>query len=299
LVQNVGQMLLFARVVETGSFSAAARSLGQSRAAVSKQIASLERSIGAQLLSRTTRSMSLTEVGRQLYARCARIAQEVEDAERDVASLQGAARGRLRVAAPVTFGHRWVAPRLSLFLEHYPEISLDLRLGDRPPDVVEEGFDVAIRIAAQADASLAARRLVPSHHVVCAAPAYLTRRGRPASPDELRDHSCLLYGNLETPSLWRFRGGKSVRVSGSFCVDHGESLRQAVLDGLGIAYVPTFLVGPDVAAGQLEVLLPEHAESRQKIYAVWPRSRSLTPKVRAFVDFLVAELRPVPPWERQ
>jgi DNA-binding transcriptional LysR family regulator len=297
-IQNVAQMLLFARVVEAGSFAAAARGLGQTRAAVSKQIARLESRIGAQLLNRTTRRMSLTEVGKEFYARCARIAQEAEEAERDVASLQGAARGRLRISVPVTFGRRYIAPLVAEFLDRYPEVQIELALSDQVPDLIEAGFDVAIRIASLADSTLIARRLAPSHHAVCATPGYFARHGKPATPDELAEHNCLLYSNLETPQRWRFKDGKTVRVSGNFTVDHGESLRQAALDGLGVAYMPSFLVGPDIATGSLEAVLPEYVESRQKVYAVYPRNRNLAPKVRAFVDFLVEEFEPLPPWER-
>lgn len=290
-------MLLFVKVVEAGSFAAAAKTLGQTRAAVSKQIASLEERIGAQLLNRTTRRMHLTEIGNEFYTRCARIAEEVDEAERAVASLQGAPRGLLRIAAPVTFGRRYVSPIVAPFLERHPEISLDLSLSDVAPDVVGEDVDVSIRIAPQADSTHVARLLAPSAHVVCAAPAYFERRGRPEAPEDLRHHDCLLYSSLPTPRVWRFRGGRSVRVAGRFSVDHGESLRQAAIDGLGVAYMPTFIVGADVASGHLESVLEDWAHSKQKIYAVYPRNRNLAPKVRVFVDCLVEHFQPVAPWE--
>ncbi len=291
------QMVIFAKVVEAGSFSAAARSLGQTRAAISKQIASLEGQVGAQLLNRTTRRMSLTEVGRAFYPHCARIAHEATEAEQLVASMQGAARGLLRISVPVTFGRRYVAPLVREFLDAYPEVELDLRLSDAAPDMIAESFDVALRIGTLRDTTLTARRLAPSRRIVCASPEYFERRGLPKTPDDLREHNCLLYTQLASPALWRFRGG-SVRVSGNFSVDHGESLRRAVLDGLGIAYMPTFIVGPDVAAGRLRAVLSSLIQSRQFIYAVYPRSRNPTPKVRAWVDFLVDRFRPDPPWDR-
>jgi DNA-binding transcriptional LysR family regulator len=293
----VGQMVLFARVVDAGSFASAAKALGQTRAAVSKQIAALEERVGAQLLSRTTRTMHLTEIGAEFYARCARIAEEAEEAERAVASLQGAPRGLLRIAAPVTFGRRYVAPLVAPFLARNPEIAVDLALSDVAPDVVEEGFDVAIRIAPRVDSTLAARPLAASRHVVCGAPSYFERRGAPRAPEDLRDHACLVYTGLPTPRLWRFRGGRTVRVSGSFAVNHGESLRQAVVDGLGVAYMPTFIVGEDLARGRLLSVLDAFAQSKQKVYAVHPRNRNLAPKVRVFVDFLVERFRGGPPWE--
>ncbi len=294
----VQQMILFARVVDAGSFAAAAKGLGQTRAAVSKQIAALEERIGAQLLNRTTRSMHLTEIGAEFYARCARIAEEAEEAERAVASLQGAPRGLLRISAPLTFGRRYLAPLVAPFLEAHPDIAIDLVLDDEPPDIARDGFDVGIRIAPRPDSQLTAHRLADSPHVVCGTPDYFERAGVPATPEDLRDHRCLLYASLPTPRLWRFRDGKSVRVSGPFTVNHGESLRQAAVDGLGVAYLPRFIVGDDLEAGRLRSVLEDHATSQQKVFAVMPRNRNLTPKVRAFVEMLEAHFHPAPPWER-
>lgn len=294
---QVGQMVLFARVVEAGSFSAAARALGQTRAAVSKQIASLEERIGAQLLQRTTRSMHLTEIGQEFYARCARIAEEAVEAELAVASLQGAPRGALRIAAPVTFGRRYLAPLVADFLDAHAEISIDLALSDAEPDLAGGGFDVAVRIAPRPEAGLVAKLLAPSPHVLCAAPAYWERRGMPRTPEDLRGHECLLYSSLATPRVWRFRDGRSVRVSGRFSVNHGESLRHAALDGVGVAYMPEFLVGGDLAEGRLVSALDDFAWSKMKVYALHPRSRNLAPKVRVFVDYLVSRFQPLPPWK--
>lgn len=283
---QVGQMLLFARVVEAGSFAEAARTLGQTRAAVSKQIGSLEERIGAQLLQRTTRRMYLTEIGEEFYGRCARIAAEVDEAERAVASLQGAVRGTLRVGAPVTLGRRYLSPLLAGFLEAYPEVHLDLVLSDAPRSLEAEDFDASIRVAPRPEAGEVARMLTPSPHVVCGAPAYFEARGVPERPEDLLGHDCLLYSSLPTPAVWRFAGGKTVRVRGRFAVNHGESLRRAALDGLGIAYMPTFIAGADLADGQLVSVLDRHAHSVQKVWVVHPRSRNLAPKVRVFVDYL-------------
>jgi DNA-binding transcriptional LysR family regulator len=296
-VIQAGQMVLFARVVEAGSFAAAAKSLGQTRAAVSKQIAALEERIGAQLLHRTTRRMHLTEIGEAFYTRCARIAAEVEEAEQTVASLQGAPRGSLRIVAPVTLGRRHLAPLLADFLAEHPEIRIDLALSDAPTDA-EDAFDVAIRVAPRIETGDVARCLAPSAHVVCASPSYFERRGRPEQPEDLRQHDCLLYSSLPSPSLWRFRDGKTVRVRGRFAVNHGETLRQAAMDGLGIAYMPTFIVGEDLADGTLESVLDAHAHSVQKVWIVHPRSRNLAPKVRVFVDHVTQGFESGPPWEQ-
>ena len=296
-VPQVGQMVLFARVVEAGSFAAAAKSLGQPRAAVSKQIASLEERIGAQLLQRTTRSMHLTEIGKEFYTRCARIAEEAAEAERAVASLQGAPRGELRIAAPVTFGRRYLAPLMAPFLGAHPEIRVELALSDAEVPLGEEGFDVAVRIASRAEPGHVARLLAPSPHVLCASPSYWDRYGVPRIPEDLRKHECLLYSSLPTPRLWHFVGGKSVRVHGRFSVNHGESLRDAALDGVGVAYMPGFLVGRDLGEGSLVSALDDWAQSRQKVYAVHSKSRNLAPKVRVFIEFLIARFQPTPPWE--
>ncbi|MEM7408931.1 MAG: LysR family transcriptional regulator [Myxococcota bacterium] len=295
---NVQQMVLFAKVVEAGSFAAAAKALGQTRAAVSKQIASLEERIGAQLLNRTTRSMHLTEIGAEFYARCARIAEEAAEAERAVASLQGAPRGRLRLRAPLTFGRRYLTPLVTPFLERHPEITIDLVLDDEPVDLAQEGFDLAIRIAARGDSSLTSHFLADSPHVVCGTPGYFETAGVPTAPEHLREHRCLLYSSLPTPRLWRFQNGRSVRVTGAFQVNHGEALRRAVLDGAGLAYLPRFIVGEDLDSGALHSVLDDWSWSSQKVYAVVPRHRNLTPKVRAFLEALEQYFHPTAPWER-
>jgi DNA-binding transcriptional LysR family regulator len=197
----------------------------------------------------------------------------------------------------VTFGRRYLAPLVAPFAARYPDVSVDLALSDAAVDVAEEGFDLAIRIAARPDSALAARLLAPSRHVVCAAPDYFARHGAPQTPGDLRDHNCLVYSSLPTPRLWRFRGGKTVRVKGSFAVNHGESLQRAVVDGLGVGYMPTFIVGRDVLEGRLVTALDAWAQSKQKLYAAYPRNRNLAPKVRVFVEFLSARFRPHPPWE--
>ncbi|MGE4651758.1 MAG: LysR family transcriptional regulator [Myxococcota bacterium] len=297
LVQ-IGQMVLFARVVEAGSFAEAARGLGQTRASVSKQIGALEERVGAQLLHRTTRRMHLTEIGSEFYAHCARIAEEVEGAERAVASLQGEVRGRLGVAAPATFGRRYVAPLLADFLALQPEVQVDLALSDVPGELRGEGVDVFIQIESRADTSRSSRLLADSRHVVCAAPAYLESKGTPGRPEDLREHDCLLYSSLPSPARWRFRTGKSVRVHGRFSVNHGESLREAVLEGLGIAYMPVFIVGEDLADGSLVPILEDWAHSVQKVWLSYPRGRYLAPKVRVFVEFMLDRFLPRPPWEQ-
>ena len=290
-------MVLFARVVEAGSFAAAARALGLTRAAVSKQIAALEDRIGAQLLNRTTRAMHLTEIGAEFYARCARIAEEAEEAERTVANLQGEPRGMLRISAPATFGRRFLAPLVAPFLRDHPEIAMELVLEDTHRAPAPEGFDLAIQIAARIDSSAEAVLLAESAHVVCATPDYFARHGVPRRPEELRGHGCLLYGALPTPHLWRFRDGRTVRVAGPFRVNHGEALLRALLDGLGVAYLPRFIAGEDLERGTLRAVLDDWVWSNQKVFAVLPRQRTRAPKVRAFLERLEQHFRPGPPWD--
>lgn len=295
-------MIAFARVVEAGSFTGAAARLGLSKSAVSKQIARLESHLGAQLLHRTTRRLSATEVGAALYERCARIAEEVEAAEEIASRLHAVPRGQLRVNAPVTFGHQHLGPCLADFLGRHPEVRLELTLNDRIIDLVEEGFDLAIRISSLTDSSLIARRLAPARRVLCAAPAYLQRRGVPMVPADLSAHACLIYTLEATPREWRFRhssGGptETVRIDGPLQANNGEVLLAAAISGLGIAMTPSFIAGPDIAAGRLVRLLPDYDDQFGGVYAVYPPARHLSPKVRAFVDFLAERFGPEPPWE--
>ena len=295
-MDRLDQMSLFARVVEAGSFAAAAAALGQTRAAVSRQIAGLEQRLGAQLLHRTTRRMRLTDVGREYYKHCSQISEQVESADLEVASMLDEPLGWLRVAAPVTFGRRYLAPLVAPFAERYRKVRVDISLSDATPDLIAGGFDVGFQVTAKPDSSLTSHALARSEMVVCATPDYFARCGRPASPSELSGHNCLVYSKLETPRLWRFRANKTVRVDGNFAVNHGEALVAATLDGMGIAYMPTFIAGPYLANGQLDSILETFTRSNQQIFALHPTNRNLVPKVQAFVEFVVSAFRPDPPW---
>jgi len=295
-MDRLDQMSLFARVVEAGSFAGAAAELGQTRAAVSRQIASLEQRLGAQLLHRTTRRMRLTDVGREYYKHCTRISEQVESADREVASMLEEPLGWLRVAAPVTFGRRYLAPLIGPFTRRYPKVRVDLVLSDATPDLITSGFDIGFQVTTRPDSSLTAYALARSEMVVCATPDYFERCGRPASPAELSGHNCLVYSKLETPRLWRFRSNQTIRVDGNFAVNHGEALLAATLEGTGIAYMPTFIAGPYLANGQLVSILERFTRSNQQVFALHPSNRNLVPKVQAFVEFVVAAFRPHAPW---
>ncbi len=291
-------LLLFAQVVDAGGFAAVARQSGRTRAAVAKQIAQLERDLGAQLLVRTTRSMRLTEAGAALYEHCRRIAEEVDAARETVATLQSAPRGRLRVACPMSFGRLHLSALLPEFLRRHPGITVELSLSDAFADLRQERFDLAVRIAELGDSTLVARRLAGVRQVVCAAPAYLRRRGIPQVPDDLRQHDCLVYTNAATPDVWRFRDRHQVRVGGPLAANNGEVLAAAAVSGQGIVYLPTFLVADDVRAGRLRILLPDWTFSRQALYVLYPPTPHVAPKIRAFIDYLVASCTPEPAWER-
>lgn len=283
-------MAIFARVVDAGSFSAAAADLGLSKSAVSKAVARLEDRLGSRLLNRTTRKLSLTEAGALYYDGCRRMLSEAETADQAVTRLATAPRGRLRVNAPMSFGTLHVAPCLPDFLARFPDLDIDLTLEDRPVDLVKEGYDLAVRIGSLPDSSLVAQRLGPNRRLLCAAPGYLAEQGAPARPEALVDHACLIYSYASEGPLWRFRsaeGEVQLRLSGRLRINNGDALRAAALAGGGIALLPSFLVGDDLRAGRLLRVLPDWQDAYEAaIHAVYPASRNLSPKVRAFVDFL-------------
>lgn len=280
----------FAKVAETQSFSEAARRLRSSKSAVSRHVAALEADLGARLLHRTTRSLTLTEAGRSYYERASRILADLEEADASVSQLQAAPRGRLRVNAPMSFGFLHLAAALGDFLTRYPEIELDVALTDRFVDLVDEGVDVAVRIGNLSDSSLVARRLAVIRRVVCASPDYLKARGVPQTPDDLKAHDCLINTNMGAGREWRFAhaDGKPwpVEVNGRMHSNNGDMLRVAALRGHGFVDLPTFIVGEDLKAGTLVGVLEPYVAQHLTLNAVYPTARHLSPKVRAFVDFL-------------
>lgn len=291
---------VFVRIAETGSFSAAARDLGLSKSAASKKLAALEDRLGARLFNRTTRRLSLTEAGIDFLERAQRILAELEEAEQAAGRLTDEPRGVLRVNAPMSFGIQHVAPALADFMTRYPDLAVTLDLDDRRVSLIEEGYDVAVRIADLPDSSLVARKLAPARRVVCASPAYWAEHGLPVHPRELAHHNCLIYAYLPTQNDWRFRGPSgplTVRVAGNLKANNGDVLREAALAGLGVCLAPTFLVGDDLRAGRLGTALDSFADDSLAIYAVYPHRRHLSAKVRAFVDFLAGRFGPRPYWD--
>ena len=280
----------FVKVSETKSFTEAAARLGQSKSAISRHITALESELGARLFHRSTRTLALTEAGQSYYERMARILSDVEEANRAVTQLQAAPRGRLRVNAPMSFGFLHLAGILPDFMERYPEVSIDLVMNDRFVDLVDEGFDVALRIGGMADSSLIAKKLGPVRRVICASPDYLDKRGVPLTPDDLRTHDCLCNTNGPSPYEWSFihpeGGAWAVDVRGGITANNGDALRVAALKGLGLTLLPTFIVVADLQAGNLVTVLDQYMVQKLSMHAVYPTSRHLSPKVRAFVDFL-------------
>lgn len=283
--------MTFAKVVETGSFSAAARALGASKSHVSKQVSALEHSLGVRLLNRTTRRLSVTEVGAALHMHCQRIAQEAEAAINVATRAQAAPRGTLRLSAPVSFAAFHLAPALTEFLRRYPEVQLDLDASDRAVDLADEGFDLALRLTAQPAPGLVARRIAPLRWVTCAAPAYLAAHGTPGMPQELLAHECLAYGGLPAMGSWRYRvDGQviTVAVTGRARSNQASVVHQMGVAGLGIIRFPNYVVQPDLAARRLVPLLEAFAvDDEAALYAVWLPNRWMQPKVRAFVDFVL------------
>lgn len=293
-------MALFVAVVNHGSFSAAADRLGLSRAQVSKAVARLEQHLGSRLLNRTTRRTSLTDIGRIYFERCSAILQDIDELEDMAGDQVGRLQGRLSLSAPTSFGIAHLNPLISGFLKINPEVQISLSLTDRMINVVEEGFDLVIRIAELDDSSLIARKLAPCKRVFCAAPAYLEQHGRPQVPQDLAIHHCLIYSNELRPDTWILhgpRGTESVRVNGPVCADNGDILKSAAIAGLGVTLLPTFIVGDALKTGQLQQVLTDYCPPEIAIYALFPSRRYLSAKVRAFVDFLATSFGDSPAWD--
>lgn len=302
----LSRMTLFARVVDAKSFSAAAETLHMSKSTVSKQINALEKSLGVRLLNRTTRQLSLTEAGGRFYQHCTRIVSEEEAAVAEATRLSREPRGNLKVASPAAFGRLHVAPALADYLNRYPKINVEMVFIDRPVNLAEEGFDVAIKQAHESELNpnLVARRIAPVRWVICAAPEYLRRCGSPGSPEDLSRHCCLFYSYLEGEADWQLSGPEgevSVHVSGRYQANNSEGVREVALRGVGLALLPTFIVGNDLRDGLLRRVLDDY-EPRgafgSSIYAVYLPTRYLPQSTRTFIDFMIERFGGVPSWDR-
>ncbi len=282
---------VFAAVVEAGGFTPAAERLGLSRAAASKHVQQLEERLGARLLERTTRRVSVTEAGRAFYQQCRRILADLEEAERAASELHNEPRGELRVIAPTNFGLAELGTAIADLIVAYPRLHINLTFNDRVTDPIENGYDVAISVGRPrgTSSSLVVRKLNTSRRILCASPDYLSHRGVPKQPEDLSGHDCLSYSYLEEPDEWHLigrDGERVVKVSGPIVTSHRQVLRTAAVRGLGIAYGPVIFFHEDIVAGRVVQVLPQFRLPEATIYAVYPAGRQLSAKVKAFNDFM-------------
>ena len=291
---------VFAKVVEQGSFARAADRLEMSTSAVSRHVAELEAHLATRLLNRTTRRLSLTEAGQAFYERCVQLLADLEEAEEAVTAATIVPRGTLKLTCSVSFGVRHLAPAIAEFARRHPQLRFDVELSDRMADIVDEGFDLAIRIGVIGSRSLIARKIGVSQLVLCAAPSYLAQHPAPRTPADLASHACLSYEYSPERNVWRFRDGKGqpheVRIAGPAQANNGQMLCALAVAGMGVHLEPDFIVAPDVRAGRLVTLLSGYAPPSIEIYAAYPSRRHLSMKVRAFVDFLLARFAGKPEW---
>ena len=295
-MDKLAAIKVFVSVAEAGGFSAAAKELGQSKSAASRQIAALEEDLGAQLLKRSTRSVKLTDSGYAYLERCRALLDDLDDADQAVAALQNEPRGLLKINAPMSFGVSHAAPAVADFMARYPELKVALILNDRFVDPYEEGFDVTLRIGALEDSSLAARKLAQIEMGLYASPAYIERHGRPRGPEDLKSHAILHYGRPSSQSAWALRGAREpLSVPYRLCSNNGDALRVAATADLGITLIPAFLVRDEVQTGRLVTVLDGFEPKPIDLYAIYPPTRFLAAKVRLFIDFLVERFARVRP----
>ena len=291
-MDRLTEMEAFATVVDQGGFTDAAKKLGISKSAVSKHVSALEARLGARLLNRTTRRVSPTEIGLAYYDRARRVLNDAGEADALVTSMQSAPSGLLRISVATDFGVNLLSPVLGTFLAEYPDITVNMVLNNRYVELISEGFDMAIRVGELEDSSLRARKLTETTKRMIASPAYFEKYGRPQRIDDLNDHKLLHYANSAASAVWKLTAPsgekRQVRTAGWLTVNDGQSLLNAAVSGLGIAYLPSFLFSDALKSGLVEEAMPDLPTEILGIYAVYPPGRFTQPKVRAFIDFLVA-----------
>ncbi|HEY1943531.1 MAG TPA: LysR family transcriptional regulator [Roseiarcus sp.] len=294
---------MFVAVLETGAFARAAARLGASSGQASKLVSKLEADLGVQLLNRTTRALSPTELGRAYYEQVKRLIDEFDDLDASVRNASRKASGRISLTVPTSFGTTQLAPVLVDFARAFPDIQLDVSFSDRVVNLIDEGFDAAVRVGRPTDANLIGRKLCDMRIVTAASPAYLAASGEPDLPEQLADHDCIIDTNSREPSLWRFPSPGAadqtvVSVTGRLRFSNGEACAAAAEAGLGIARLPSFIAGPRIAAGALKQLLGDFEYRGSGVHVLYPPGRHLAHKVRVLVDFLAERFRGVPPWDR-
>ena len=299
-MDTIDGMRTFVSVVSNGSFSRAAERLNMSPQLVSKYVGQLETRLRARLLNRSTRHLSTTEAGQAYYGRCQQVLADIAEMESAVGEMTIEARGSLRISAPMSFGVLHLTRAIVDYQDAHPDVDIDLNLNDRVVDIVNDGFDIAIRIALLGSSSLVARKLAPVRLVVSGAPRYFQKWGVPETPEQLSDHNCLDYSYFSDHDVWRFeREGKShsVRINGRFSANNGDALRQSAIAGVGILLQPTFIVGDDIRAGRLQVVLGKYRVKELGLYAVYAHRHYLSAKVRTFVDFMADYCESPPHWD--
>lgn len=284
--------------VDTGSFTAAAERFGMSAVMVGKHVHALEQRLGAALLTRTTRRQSLTEIGRQYVEQCRAILAQISDAEAVAETMRASPRGLLRVTTPVSFGMDWLSPAVAEYLSLHKEVSVELNLNDRFVDLVDEGYDLAVRIGVLEDSSMVARPLRPYGMTICASPAYLARRGTPRTPSDLAQHECLEFTGWLPQLRWRLKGEKDGRAipRSRFRANSSQALRRAALTGFGIIMQAEMTLAEDIAEGRLVRLLEDYIPTARPMHLVYSRDRRTTPKLTSFVDFMIERFGPDAPW---
>jgi DNA-binding transcriptional LysR family regulator len=293
---DLNELLVFTRVVQTGSFTGAAKLLGMPKSSVSRKVSELEDRVGARLLQRTTRKLGLTDAGRIYFDRSARIVAEIEEAEHAVGRTQAEPRGLLRVTAPLSFSV--LAPVVADFLRHHPDVQVDLVCTDRRVDLVEEGFDVAVRAGPLDDSTLVARRVGEAKRFLVAAPAYLKRHGTPRAPADLEKHACIVFGAGASPNVWKLTSGDAsidVQIAPRFTVNDPDILVEVARAGIGIASVPAFTTVDDLAAGRLRAVLSGWSLPAAALHVLYPTARHLSPKVAVFIDSVAKSFLDVGP----
>jgi DNA-binding transcriptional LysR family regulator len=288
------------KVVASGSYAEAARRLGLTRSAVSKGVMELEQMLGARLLDRTTRRVTPTEAGLAYYERCMAILAQVEETEAQVSRLHDEPKGILKVNGPMSFGALYLGKAVADFMIRYGDLKVELTLTDRFIDPLEEGADITVRIGTLTDSSLIARRIAPARMVLVASPDYLKKHGMPHAPADLINHRCLSYGHTTSMQRWHLtEKGQPISVSIGSCLssNNGDALRDAAVKGIGITSLPTFIVGEDIAAGRLKIVLPDNRPADLTIHALYAPNRYLAAKTRVFIDFLVERFGKNPPWD--
>lgn len=285
-------MRLFIRVAETGGFSVVAREANTTQPTVSRTVAALEQHLGARLLNRSSRAVTLTDEGRQFYELAGRALEAVTDAEGSVGRRQSSPAGLLRLGTPVAFGRLHIAPRIGRFLERYPEVEVELSMDDAFVDLIGHGLDLAVRVGDLRDPALIARRIGTTRRVAAASAQYLERHGAPQAPADLARHDCVVYTRLATGNRWHFAGPNgaiTVDVRGRFRADNSEAVREAVINGAGIAIIPVWMFGDEVRSGRVRIILEAFEPKPLPIHAVYSSRRQLSAKVRAMIEFLASE----------